>query len=171
MGANSTHEAARHDATLRSLLEPGCEALTRYEQTALRAVLARSAELVAENAQMRKTAANLERRLRHAYRTEFIDRYRPIAATNGLADSEIESLAEQHAARLIAEQAEADAWVPPQFALDPARYFANGRCRICGAQAGRNHMFMCENGTWDREQQSAPSEPGCVPAEQGGNGV
>lgn len=45
--ADSTHEAARHAATLRSLLEPGCEALTRYEQTVLRAVLA-------ENTRMRE---------------------------------------------------------------------------------------------------------------------
>lgn len=114
--------------------------------------------VLAENARMRETAVNLEQRLRHAYRTVFVDRYWPTAVANGVTASEIESLAEQYAARLIAEEAEADTWVPPQFALDPARYFASGRCRICGVQAGRNHMFICGNGAYDREQQAAHSE-------------
>lgn len=37
---------------------------------------------------------------------------------------------------------------------DPARYFEDGTCRICGVEFGGNHKFMCGNGMADDAQQA-----------------
>lgn len=56
------------------------------------------------------------------------------------------------------EDLAAEAADPQQPPHDPARYFDDGTCRICGVQAGGNHKFMCENGAYDRERPAAREE-------------
>ena len=110
MAADPTHEADAVE-TVRQWVNSARydEELIELEAQTLRAMLATHDATVAELERLRAEQALLARRLRHAYRSGFDDRHYSALAALGLASSNRESLAQQHATKVLAEIAEADA--------------------------------------------------------------